>query len=73
MKKNESTILKENICNSLNGKRYTITWSNDVNYSVEVIAGSREEAEDMFWTGNYPEPSVNDEQVDEGSLEIYED
>jgi hypothetical protein len=70
--KMEKRKLKEKICDSLNGKKYEIVWSEQVQYSTCIMANDEQDASDKFMNGDYPEPSINDTETIDDSLEIIE-
>ena len=68
----ENTKLKEKICDNLNPKKFEVTWTEDIEYSATIIAGSQDEAREKFSNGEYEDEEQGDGYVDQDSVEIYE-
>lgn len=65
--------LKEQICENLEGiKEFEIMWREEIEYTTKVKAKDEEEAEELFSSGDYPSPEINDAEFIDDSMEIFE-
>ena len=70
-KEAESLKTKEQICDTLIGKKFEIMWSEQVEYTTSVFAEDEEDARNQWDEGNHPKPVINESQIIDDSFEIY--
>ena len=72
MKRDKHLKVKEKICDALMGKKWEIVWREEMELTTSVFAETEEEAYDKWDNGEHPEPRVNNGQVLDDSLEVFE-